>query len=100
MSFDLLTKDYTPKRKEITIAYSGGELTFTAVELSALEQKEIGVKQVNGGNWLTQLIVGSIRDQDGKKMTAEQASRLPQEYADEFLKAALEVNKQDAEEKK
>ncbi len=99
MSFNQLVKsDYTIKNKEIIISVGGNDIKFVATQLSytqkvrlaALESLETQGK--GGDDTLLLWVVYSIVDQDGKRMTIEQAKALPDEYMEKFLSAAFEVN--------
>lgn len=93
MSFKALTAAYAPKRKAFTIEHDGKKLEFTATEVPHLIFDEISAKRQTGDNWLVDLVMNSIIDSEGKRMTRQQAESLPDEYANIFLSAALDVNR-------
>lgn len=97
MSFaDLQKSNYTRKKEVFSITVGEGseakEISFTAYELSTFQQVEVEGLRQGGGEWLTKFIVYSVKDSDGKSMTAAQAANLPPEYAAKFLDAVLKVN--------
>lgn len=100
MSFNELKKsDYTKKSKELSFDIDGKTLAFTANEISHFEKMDVLASLSNNQEWVTKLVVYSIRDQKGVKMNREQASTLPSEYAEAFLNAAIEVNPLDGSDK-
>lgn len=93
MSFsELLKSNYKPREKNITISLNGKDIVFKAVEMSAAARLGISVARSSGSDWVSELIVASIIDPDGKHMTLEQAKALEEEYATKFFLAASEVN--------
>ena len=95
MSFDKIIKsDVIRKKKEIEV----GEYKFYANELNFPERLALSVTQ-NVAEQFTSLVINSITDQEGKHMTSEQASNLPDNVFDKFLAAALELNKVEQSEK-
>jgi aspartate/glutamate racemase len=100
MSFAEITKDYVAKSVPVVITHNGTDYKFYAKQMSYIESVEITVKKQNGQNWFTDLIVASIVDDAGKRMTLEQAEKLSQEHADAFITAAIEANKGETQEKK
>lgn len=93
MSFDQLVKsDYRKKTQEVKFTVGDNEVVFTATEISALERLSLAVLQHGGKDFITMLVVMSIRDSEGKAMTAQQAMSLPDEYATAFFQAAMSVN--------
>lgn len=98
MSFDKITADYQPRKKEVKISSGGVDYTFTAKEISYLANQEILIRRTQELPFLAHLIVASIVDQDGKSMSLAQAERLSAEHAEILLAAAFEVNKVGKEE--
>lgn len=100
MSFDELKgADVTPKKKDIDISVDDKLLKFTANEISYLQRLNLATIQNNGGDPFTSLVVYSIKDENGKHMTFEQAKSLKEEHIRLFLSAANEVNYADTTEK-
>lgn len=100
MSFDkLIPQDARKKSKEVEFDVAGEKVFFTAHEISALDRIALAVLQQGDKNFVTGLVVASIVDQHGKKMSLEQASKLPDEIAAKFFAAAMEVNYADKTEK-
>lgn len=97
MSFvDLKSADYSRRKKEFTVK----DYTFTAHELSFFQKVEIEGLRTSGEDWLTKYVSYSVTDSTGAKMTQKQASELPPELADLFLKAVMEVNAPEPEQNK
>lgn len=100
MSFDaLVNSNLNAKKKDISFEVAGKKVSFTANEISYLQRLNLSVIQQSGGDAFTQLVVYSIKDEQGKHMTFEQAQGLSEEHAQAFFVAASEVNKQETEEK-
>lgn len=94
MSFEnIISSDVVRKKKEVVI----GEYKFYANELTYPQRLHLAILQQGGGDSFTQMIVYSITDKDGKRMTIEQASKLSDEHAAAFFIAATDVNGADAE---
>lgn len=98
MSFsELIESNFIPKEKDVVIKLNEGtpeekELKFKAVEMSATHRLVVHSAKMSSEDYVSELIVGSIVDPDGKKMTVEQARSLPEKYAALFFIAACEVN--------
>lgn len=95
MSFEKITKNYTPREEEVVIKLNGEEIKFIAKEVSYFKTQALGLKAMRDDGSFKELVVEAIFDQDGKRMSLEQAEALPKEYADIFLAAVLRVNKLD-----
>lgn len=91
MSFDkIISEDFALKSSEISIKGSDrNEYKFTVNELSPVEMAYC-IDEFNTINFLS-LISRSVRDQDGKRMTLEQASKLPEEIKNNFIKAYFKL---------
>lgn len=101
MSFDQLVKaDYRKKTQEVKFTVGDKEVVFTANEIGALERLGLAVLQHGGKDFITMLVVSSIKDEHGKAMTAKQAEALPEEYATAFFQAAMAVNYETGEPEK
>lgn len=94
MSFDALLKsDVKKKTKAIEIQVGDQKLSFTAHEVGTFRQAEIAAEgKVAGKVSILPLVVESIVDQEGKRMTLEQADALPNKYQKIFIEAVVEVN--------
>lgn len=101
MSFDKLLKTSVSKKTEDVVLTVGEEkVTFTAVELTMTHKLRLAEIEKNNGDTFLHWIVFCIVDQDGKRMTYEQASSLPDDIAFKFLDAVLRVNGQSNSKKK
>ncbi len=100
MSFkELSDSSVALKKKEVKITLKDGrELSFTANEVNFLDRLELGL--LHGTNVHANLIAMSIVDENGDKMTPEQASNLSSEHQEIFYRAAVSVNARDKEAKK
>lgn len=100
MSFDVLKQsDVTRKKEEVKIKVGEKEYKFYANEIGYLDRLQLAAVSHTGGNGFTHLIVHSITDENGQKMTVDQANQLSPEHAELFFNAAAKVNKQEAQEK-
>lgn len=98
MSFeDIANSDYKRKSKEVIIKHNEKEYKFTANELTYSQRLSLAIAQKNGEDALALLVVLSITDEHGKRMTAEQAEKLPEEYFSALFIAANEVNHKESE---
>lgn len=101
MSFDKLIESSVAKRQE-EIVIDG--MTFYANELSITHSIKIAAIEAEDGDTYTYWVAYSITDQDGKRMSYDQATRLPGSVLRKFLDAAMRVNskpkKKDTKKKK
>lgn len=94
MSFDKLAV-VTRKKEEIVIEATGGNVIFFANELSYTQKMALSAASQNDDDIFTRWLALSITDQDGKRMTLNQASQLPDEIAEKMFLAVMRVNKSD-----
>lgn len=100
MSFSEITKaSVAKKKKDFTVEYSGKQYQFSANEINYFQKLQLAAMSQEGKESFTSLIVACITDKDGKRMTIEQASQLPDEIAEKFIIEASEVNAGVAEKK-
>lgn len=97
---ELAKSDYAPKRKEVLIKHGEKSYTFHANELPYLQRIALYGTQSSGGDSFSQLVIASITDPDGKRMTMEQLRKLPEAIQEQFFVAAAEVNSQVEDKKK
>lgn len=97
MSFDsLAVNEFTPKKEEIALKFGEKSFTFYANELSHLQMLQIYASP----DAYSKLVLSSITDQDGAKMTKGQLEKLSAEHQELFFVAAAKVNKQEENKKK
>jgi len=89
---ELLSSSVVRKKKLVEIKLQNKTLEFTANEISYAERLHLSQISVLGGEAFSQLIMYSITDPDGKRMTREQVNALPDEVAEKFFIAATEIN--------
>lgn len=100
MSFDKLTVA-TRKKEEVVISASGGDITFYANELSYTQKMSLSALTQNNTDPFSIWLSLSITDQDGKRMTINQAENLPDEIVEKMFAAVMRVNKsEEIDEKK
>lgn len=99
MSFDEITSDVQRRKKEVVLKHNGKEFKFFANEITYPQRLGVALEQHKGGDSLTQMIIFSITDEDGKNMTKEQAQKLSDEHAAILFEAASKVNEVVEEEK-
>lgn len=101
MSFNELLSDgsYTPKKKEIVIEHNGKSLRFTVHALPYFEVFSAAVHEHLGKNIFAYQTHLAVTDEEGKRMSYEQALNLSDEHAKIFWEAVTEVNKREDEEK-
>lgn len=88
MSFDkIVQSDVVRKRKEIQI----GEYKFYATEMNYPLRLSLSTAKDREEQFFG-LVISSIEDADGNKMTRKQAEQLPDDIAEKFFIAAVEVN--------
>lgn len=95
MSFDKLIQSSVAKKQE-EIVIDG--MTFYANELSITHSMKLAQIEMESGDTYSYWVVFSITDQDGKRMTYDQASKLPIPVFKQFLDATLRVNAKPKEE--
>ena len=94
MSFDKL--DIVSRKQEaIDIETSSGKIRFYANELSYTQKISLSALTQNSGDVFTQWVAMSITDQNGQKMSLEQAHNLPDDVAEIMFKAVMKVNEQE-----
>lgn len=93
MSFDAIVNSdvRSSQPKEIEI----GGYTFYANEIKSYERLHLGTLNALDQEGYSQLVLYSITDQDGKKMTREQLDALNDDVFMKFFNAALEINQVD-----
>lgn len=96
MSFDKIT-NVIRKKELIEIEISTGALKFYANELSYTQRVSLSASAVNSDDIFAKWISMSITDEDGKRMTSEQASNLPDDVAEKMFAAVMRVNAKDDE---
>lgn len=80
------------KKKELVVKVGEQELTFTATQISHVRKMEVDALLVNGMEAMPKLISYTITDSAGVNISQSQVLALPEQYAEVFLSAALEVN--------
>lgn len=88
MSFDQIISDETLSLKSVEVSVDGNngkKYKFTVNELPPTEMAFCvdEFKEVN----LIALVYRSVRDEDGKRMSKDQANHLPQEILGKFISA-------------
>lgn len=89
MSFDKLIQSSVAKKQE-EIVIDG--MTFYANELSITHSMKLAKIESEDGDTYTYWVAYSITDQEGKRMSYDQARQLPVVILKKFLDAALRVN--------
>lgn len=92
MSFDELKSATAKKVEKVTIESGDKKFYFTANEITYIQRLHLASIQQAGGDALTQMIVYSIKDEQGRHMTLAQAEQLADEPAQAFFMAASKVN--------
>lgn len=93
MSFsELANSNYNKKREEININAGGKNLVFHANEIGSFKKSDVLSSMQMGADWVSKLVVYSITDEDGVRMSQAQAEALGDEHANLFLDAAIRVN--------
>lgn len=101
MSFEELAKsNYAPKTEEVKIKHGDKDFVFTANEISFLQRLNLSGLQSVGGDSYSQLVVYSIKDQDGRHMTLNQVQSLHPDIQEKFFVAAARVNSAEDAKKK
>lgn len=92
MSFDDLVKsDYALKEKVFTVSIGEKKYTFKAVQPAYTERLSIEVAKHRGGDFFLELVLKTIVDQDGNRMSEEQAKKLPDEVMAKFVNEAVSI---------
>lgn len=94
MSFDKLNI-VSRKQEIVDIETSDGVLRFYANELSYTQRVSLSALSHSGEDVFTKWLAMSITDQDGGRMSLEQAHNLPDDIAEKMFKAVMRVNEQE-----
>lgn len=101
MSFaDLVSSSVSRKQEKIIVKHKGKDLTFFANELNMTQRIKLAAIDKEGGDTFTHWLVFSITDENGDRMTYDQAAGLPKEIYDKFTVAASKVNQNPKDKKK
>lgn len=101
MSFGDLVKSSVAKRsQEVKVSLENGEIVFHANELSVTQRLKLAQVEAAGGDTYGQWIAFSITDPDGKRMSMNQVSQLPEDVVVKFMTAIMDVNAPEDDKKK